>query len=127
MPHHFGKKRKHGDGERLQRERNKFSDSLKGLPKVKPFDICLSGSRSGAKYTGSLNGKNRENWNEMGHIKVEGTKQRILRPGMVLLKQYITLSKQVAKFLKIEYYMYSLMLQILVKHNRFKLRWQLAN
>ncbi|KAE8099059.1 hypothetical protein FH972_017070 [Carpinus fangiana] len=95
MPHHFGKKRKHGDGERLQHGLNKFSDSLKGLPKVKPFDICLSGIRSCAKYTGSLNGKNRENLNEMGHIKVEGTKQRILRPGMVLLKQYITLSEQV--------------------------------
>lgn len=109
MPGHFGKKRKHGDGERLQHGRNKFSDSLKGLPSTKPFDICLSGSRSCVKHTGSLNGKNSGNLNTMGHIKVEGTKQRVLRRGMVLLKQYMTLSEQVlnAKCLKIEYSMYS--------------------
>lgn len=109
VPCHFGKKRKHGDGERLQHGRNKFSDSLKGLPSIKPFDICISGSRSCVKHTGSLNGKNSGNLNKMGHIKVEGTKQRVLRPGMVLLKQYMTLSEQVlnAKCLKIEYYMYS--------------------
>lgn len=67
-----------------------FADCSEVLPEVKPFDMCLSGSRSSATLTGCLN----EKWNEMGHI-VEGTEQRVLRPGMVLLKQYITLSEQV--------------------------------
>ncbi|KAM3689976.1 hypothetical protein ACJW31_09G086400, partial [Castanea mollissima] len=67
LPTQFGKKRKHSYGERLQ-----------------------LGQSNSKHVTGCLN----EKWNEMGHI-VEGTEQRVLRPGMVLLKRYITLSEQV--------------------------------
>lgn len=94
-PSQFGNKRKPSDGKRLQHGPNKFSDGLKGLSKIKPFDICLSGSRRFAEYTGSSNEKNSEDWDEMGNTKVEGTRQGILRPGMVLLKQYMTLREQV--------------------------------
>ncbi|XP_030925447.1 uncharacterized protein LOC115952417 [Quercus lobata] len=98
LPTQFGKKRKHSNGKRLQLGQSNskhvagtnFADCSEVLPEVKPFDMCLSGSRSSATSTGCLN----EKWNEMGHI-VEGTEQRILRPGMVLLKRYITLSEQV--------------------------------
>ncbi|KAK2981801.1 hypothetical protein RJ640_010318 [Escallonia rubra] len=63
----------------------------RGLPVVEPFDICLSGRRKSSTYEPSLTEKN--NGKKMEHcIKETG---QILRPGMVLLKSYVTLGKQV--------------------------------
>uniref|UniRef100_A0A2N9HJJ3 Alpha-ketoglutarate-dependent dioxygenase AlkB-like domain-containing protein n=1 Tax=Fagus sylvatica TaxID=28930 RepID=A0A2N9HJJ3_FAGSY len=94
LPSRFGKKRKASRGKRVQLGRSNSKHVGGTGVKMKPFDLCLSGGRSSAVFTGSLNEKNCEKWNEMGDI-VEGTEQRVLRPGMVLLKRYITLGEQV--------------------------------
>lgn len=90
---HFGRKHKPARGKRPQHGRGNSkhgggtSYSL-CFPKAKPYDICLCGSRRSATISiGSLN--------EMGHTEMEGAKQRVLRPGMVLLKHYITYKEQV--------------------------------
>ena len=65
------------------------------FPKAKTFDICWSESeRSAAVLEPSVHTRNYESQNELGH-KVERTSQRVLRPGMVLLKNYITHKEQV--------------------------------
>ncbi|KAG6643524.1 hypothetical protein CIPAW_09G217500 [Carya illinoinensis] len=52
--------------------------------------------RGNSKYGGG-------SLNEMGHTEMEGAKQRVLRPGMVLLKQYITHKEQVEIVKKCRY------------------------
>ncbi|KAJ7950084.1 alpha-ketoglutarate-dependent dioxygenase AlkB-like [Quillaja saponaria] len=78
---HLGKKSYPGFVERPKsnhRDSNSValqkSDCSVSLPKFEPFDICLSGSRS---------------------TFMESTHKRELRPGMVLLKHYITHDEQV--------------------------------
>ncbi|KAF5476365.1 hypothetical protein F2P56_008089 [Juglans regia] len=98
---HFGKKQKPAHGGRLKHGRgnSKYGGGTSyshGFPKAKPYDICLCGNRRSATIsTGSLN--------EMGHTEMEGAKQRVLRPGMVLLKRYITHKEQVEIVKKCRY------------------------
>lgn len=58
-----------------------------------PFDICLP-KTSAVKLKPSLLVTNRERRNETKRT-TEGLNGRILRPGMVLLKSYISISEQV--------------------------------
>lgn len=102
MRTHFEMKRESAHCKRLRHRRSNtndahgtpFSGYSKGLPEVKPFDLCLDGSRSFGISTGSSIEKNTTNLNEIG-LAVASSEQRVLRPGMVLLKQYITHDEQV--------------------------------
>lgn len=94
-PRNFGKKRK-------------FAYAKRSNSTIVPFDICLPG-RQNLNSNVSLHA-NKECYTEME----EGLKEdRILRPGMVLLKHYITDDKQVLLFLPyftLHYTHYSLLL-----------------
>ncbi|KAL3038221.1 hypothetical protein AAZX31_01G118400 [Glycine max] len=70
---------------------NKLDASV-GSPMSKPFDICFSGRRNPALIGATLPGDNEKSCIEMQEEKIKGG---ILRPGMVLLKNYITLDEQV--------------------------------
>lgn len=65
------------------------SNLSKDLPKVKGFDICIPGSSRSAPRCKYLESKN-----EMRH-RILRTGKRVLRPGMVLLKDYLTHREQV--------------------------------
>ncbi|BFG36543.1 hypothetical protein CerSpe_228170 [Prunus speciosa] len=108
LPTEFGNKRKHFSAVRPHSEpRNmnygyasKNSDCSKGFRYNEPFDICLPGGRS-SELQASLYARNMENQNEEDHM-VEFTNPEalnstnlILRPGMVLLKHYVTHTEQV--------------------------------
>lgn len=73
---------------------NKLDASV-GSPMSKPFDICFSGRRNPALIGATLPGDNEKSCIEMQEEKIKGG---ILRPGMVLLKNYITLDEQVLDF-----------------------------
>ncbi|GMN75273.1 hypothetical protein TIFTF001_056674, partial [Ficus carica] len=57
-----------------------------------PFDICPP-KTGGVKLKPPLFVKNRESWNETKQT-IEGLDRRSLRPGMVILKSYISPSDQ---------------------------------
>lgn len=102
MRTHFEMKRESAHCKRLGHRRSNtndvqgtpFSGYSKGLPEVKPFDLRLDGSRSFGISTGSSIEKNTTNLNEI-ELAVASSEQSVLRPGMVLLKQYITHDEQV--------------------------------
>lgn len=64
-----------------------------GANHVAPFDICLSGSRESAVLK-SLQ-EMEENQENVEHPIEESGGQGVLRPGMVLLKRYISLGDQI--------------------------------
>ncbi|KAG6744347.1 hypothetical protein POTOM_053067 [Populus tomentosa] len=64
-----------------------------GANHVAPFDICLSGSRDSAVLK-SLQ-EMEENQENVEHPIEESGGQGVLRPGMVLLKRYISLGDQI--------------------------------
>ncbi|CAK9144497.1 unnamed protein product [Ilex paraguariensis] len=72
---------------------NENSACVKGLPVVLPFDICLTKSRNSAKCNASLYAESRDYHNELEHSKEEAG--QVLRPGMILLKNYLALTEQV--------------------------------
>ncbi|XP_044489765.1 uncharacterized protein LOC123214096 isoform X2 [Mangifera indica] len=74
---------KHG----MSHKKLDFSGSS-GLFNVKPFDICVSRS-SFRHYT-----EDKENHNELEPTE-DRSRQEVLRPGMVLLKQYLRLNEQI--------------------------------
>ena len=71
----------------------KTDSATEALPVLEPFDICLSKIGRSSIMKASLNAKNIEKQIEMEH-SMESSCQ-VLRPGMVLLKSYITLHEQV--------------------------------
>ena len=76
-------------------------------PKFKPYDICFDGKRNSALIGDTLHEKDNESCIE---LQEGGAKERILRPGMVLLKHYITHDEQVLDHCLLHYecYYYSL-------------------
>lgn len=64
------------------------SECPRGLQKFEPFDICKSGVMHPVKKCLI------PEQNEIKH-SMEGTTQEVLRPGMVLLKGYISLTEQI--------------------------------
>ncbi|XP_027337615.1 uncharacterized protein LOC113851351 [Abrus precatorius] len=62
------------------------------MPKFQPYDICFRRRRNSAVIEASVQGENKESYIEMDD---GGTKEGILRPGMVLLKHYLTHDEQV--------------------------------
>lgn len=110
LPTEFGMKRKHHP--RAEKRHSvpqnlkyahvtKNSDCSKGLHNCEPFDICLSESNSALQA--SFRARMMENQNEAEDMvefanpehNVELADPIVLRPGMVLLKNYVTLSEQV--------------------------------
>ncbi|KAK9290852.1 hypothetical protein L1049_009030 [Liquidambar formosana] len=69
------------------------SDCSESLPMIEPFDICHSESRKSVSLNPSLHTKNQEIWSELEQ-SMESISQ-VLRPGMVLLKRFITHSEQI--------------------------------
>lgn len=75
---------------------NSNSNCSKDLPKIESFDICLSASEESAVVLKpSLHTRNYGSWKEVVKHKVKGANHKILRPGMVLLKHFITHNEQV--------------------------------
>lgn len=71
---------------------------LSPMDMVNPFDICLSSSSHGIPVlNASLLAKNREKRSQMKRSK-EGLCGNVLRPGMVLLKSYLSIDDQVLEF-----------------------------
>ncbi|KAK3017490.1 hypothetical protein RJ639_005994 [Escallonia herrerae] len=98
LPTNFGKSHVSSSNRRFKHQSYpehmvgfRSSGSGRDLPMVETFDICLSGRRKSSKYKPSLTEKN--NGNKLEHCIIETG--QMLRPGMVLLKSYVTLSKQV--------------------------------
>ncbi|TKY63601.1 Alpha-ketoglutarate-dependent dioxygenase AlkB [Spatholobus suberectus] len=67
-------------------------DASVSTPMFKSFDICFHGRRNPTLIGAPVPGENKESSFEM---QEGGTKEGILRPGMVLLKNYITHDEQV--------------------------------
>ncbi|KAG2380591.1 uncharacterized protein HKW66_Vig0248970 [Vigna angularis] len=67
-------------------------DSSVSKPKFRPYDICFYGKRNHGFVGASLYRENKESRIE---IQKEWTKGSILRPGMVLLKNFISHDEQV--------------------------------
>ncbi|QCE03192.1 alkylated DNA repair protein [Vigna unguiculata] len=67
-------------------------DSSVNKPEFRPFDICLRGIRKLALKRFTLHGENKESRIEMVDERSEGY---VLRPGMVLLKNFISHDGQV--------------------------------
>lgn len=66
------------------------------VPEFKQYDICFRRKRNSALIDVTSLEKNKESWIEM---QEEVTKEGILRPGMVLLKHFLTHNEQVHDFL----------------------------
>lgn len=94
LPTQFGKKRTPPPCVKRYAADTNNAQCAKGSVKVEPFDICLSNCENSGALKTSLHEKDAENWNDVG-FNIEGTIQRVLRPGMVLLKNYITHKFQV--------------------------------
>ncbi|GMH26374.1 hypothetical protein Nepgr_028217 [Nepenthes gracilis] len=62
---------------------------------LKPFDICQPEKEDLVKLKASLIAKDKEKGIEVRPLG-EGPRQKVLRPGMVLLKNYITLDTQIS-------------------------------
>ncbi|WVZ17632.1 hypothetical protein V8G54_010614 [Vigna mungo] len=67
-------------------------DSSISKPKFRPYDICFYGKRNHGFIGATLHGENKESRIE---IQKEWTKGSVLRPGMVLLKNFISHDEQV--------------------------------
>ncbi|RDX61211.1 alkB, partial [Mucuna pruriens] len=67
-------------------------DASVSTPMFKPYDICYHGRINHALIGAKLRGESKESCIEMQEGRTEGV---ILRPGMVLLKNYITHDEQV--------------------------------
>lgn len=66
------------------------------VPEFKQYDICFRRKGKSALIDITSLEKNKESWIEM---QEEGTKEGILRPGMVLLKHFLSHNEQVRDFL----------------------------
>ncbi|KAF3447995.1 hypothetical protein FNV43_RR08703 [Rhamnella rubrinervis] len=104
LPAQFGKKTKPahikksdlGHSYSTSAGANRNSNCSKDLHKVESFDICLSASeKSAGVMKPSLHMRNYESWKEIVKHKAKVASHKILRPGMVLLKHYITHNEQV--------------------------------
>lgn len=101
LPTSFGKKRVNNPNRTPKRHQeysaNWFgsgnTDSEEDLLSVEPFDICLSRSRNSSGYKSLLRQSTKDKEIKMDNF-VERTEE-ILRPGMVLLKNYVSLNDQV--------------------------------
>ncbi|WJX66680.1 hypothetical protein P8452_51213 [Trifolium repens] len=83
------------DGNKQSMKKNDSEEEVASVSqtKMKPFDICTpKQDGSGVKLKPSLFAKNRQKRKEM---KQESSKGIELRPGMVLLKGYISLNDQI--------------------------------
>jgi len=67
-------------------------DSSVNKPEFRPYDICFFGKRNHGFIGATFHGENQESRIE---IQKEWTKGSVLRPGMVLLKNFISHDEQV--------------------------------
>ena len=102
LPTHFGKKsmpprsRKPQGGQPYCRHDVGFgkSEYPRGLQKFEPFDICKYDVTSPVNLNSPLPIRSSNKRNEI-NCSLEGIKHQVLRPGMVLLKGYISDIEQV--------------------------------
>ncbi|KAI4353512.1 hypothetical protein L6164_002456 [Bauhinia variegata] len=85
LPSEFGKKRRN-----VYQNHSPAGDKLDSLFSYPQFDICPLGKGKDALLGASLHGKIKESCTENQGV----TEQTILRPGMVLLKDYISHNEQ---------------------------------
>lgn len=89
LPTQFGKKRISTDKKSKSAKSFPTHSATEALPKIKPFDICLPQCRN----SGNIRSSFCESYDEEQNILESGGK--ILQPGLVLLKHYITHNCQV--------------------------------
>lgn len=96
-PTEFGKRNKssHSRGPKRGGQLG-FGNSgyLRGLKKFEPFDICKSDVTNPVNLNSPLHVSNRNTLDEIKH-SMEGNTHKVLRRGMVLLKDYLTHTEQV--------------------------------
>ncbi|KAJ4841467.1 hypothetical protein Tsubulata_015688 [Turnera subulata] len=89
LPTEFGKRKTPGNGKRSLSGRRHFKGMkpASDFVKVKPFDICSSDARERVVDNSSICEKDEE--------KESNARGQVLRPGMVILKDYISISDQI--------------------------------
>ncbi|XP_021655155.2 uncharacterized protein LOC110646118 isoform X2 [Hevea brasiliensis] len=91
----FGKKSTTAHAKRSKTHQSYFMCHVnEDFPKAKPFDVCFPKRRNASVLEASLYEMHEENRKKVG-CTIQGTKQGVLRPGMVLLKHYIPHNCQV--------------------------------